>query len=153
MLNTDISPTERAWSAGFFDGEGCTSVHVTYTGQAKSSNPRMSISQVEDGEAILERFQKAVGGLGNRALSNKDGSRMCGKYATKPIRIWYVTGMEKVQTVLGILWPYLHTVKRAQAKTVLAKVIETHLARPERSRKISEMRILSNAARRVAVGA
>ena len=96
---------ELSWAAGLFDGEGSTST-------TKASRWRLQIPQGH--REVLDRFQKAVGGLGH----------IFGPYPPAPGRKlpryqWAAQSFEEAQAVLAMLWFKLGTVKRAQAKAVM----------------------------------
>ena len=57
-----LDKIELAWAAGFFDGEGTTTLHRHK--QNKLGYMRVSVMQFYDPECLY-RFQKAVGGLGH----------------------------------------------------------------------------------------
>lgn len=99
---------ELAWAAGFFDGEGCT-VQRHIKGNVY---PALSVSQVE--RAPLERFQRAVGGLGTIGKAYQYG-RM-----KNSIQHWHVSSFTEVQAVIAMLWGFLCQPKRDQYKRVLA---------------------------------
>ena len=101
--------TEAAWAAGFYDGEGSTSVwrsHTTVT--------TMTISQVD--RRSLDRFLAVVG-----------EGRVNGPYEVhshperQPIFYWKATGA-RAHRAMRIIWPYLGTVKREQYEDVVAEV-------------------------------
>ena len=106
---TDI---ERAWAAGFWDGEGCTTTSIDKRVQLRQPRLRIQMGIAQAGEEVpmvLTRFKDAVGGLGHiRGPYWRTGS-------TKPVYTWAVQGMECCQMVLVLLWPYLSDVKRQQA--------------------------------------
>ncbi len=95
---------ELAWAAGFVDGEGCF-----YSASSKRY-PRLSISQND--KEVLERFQESVG-LG----------KIYGPYPPRPDFEYRLNGLEKVQAVIAMLWPWLSGKKKEQAKKILAAVI------------------------------
>lgn len=97
--------TERAWAAGFFDGEGC----FTYSQFIHKQTGRLRFvmcsqaPQVIEGEAILNRLKNALGGLGIvRYLNNR----------RSPCWRWDCNSLGEIQTVAGIMWPYLGPVKQ-----------------------------------------
>lgn len=105
--------TELAWAAGFFDGEGTTCVSG-YT-------IKLSITQAgEYAVASLTRFSNAVGGLGaiGGPYEHKPGPN--GK-PRKPMYYLNITGFEKVQAVIAMLWKYLGTQKKLQAAEAIKK--------------------------------
>jgi hypothetical protein len=99
---------ELAWAAGFFDGEGCTSLDVQ---RGVFSYARVSIKQVV--RENLERFKAAVGGIGtiSRPYVEVDHA--------SPISRYRVSGTG-ARVVLKLLWPYLGRAKKDQATAVLA---------------------------------
>lgn len=107
---------ELAWAAGFFDGEGSTSLCRK---QGRYPFIRMNISQAgERGRFVLERFQNAVRNCGDvRGPYNHAGStgltRQEGRYS------WDTGRFEHVQAVIAMLWKYLSPVKRLQAASAL----------------------------------
>lgn len=98
--------TERAWAAGFFDGEG----HIRATpSAARATGIRMNIPQKNP--AALERFRDAVGGFGQ--ISRRTTGHYAGKYA---IYVWNLSKMEHVQLAVALLSPYLCQPKRDQIR-------------------------------------
>lgn len=100
---------ELAWAAGFFDGEGSTSV------EKNSASLKTTISQ-NDPE-VLERFLKAV----------DVGSRIYGPYYYGPKKNprWAVQICGKSAIIaVAKLWPYLGSIKRNQALRNLDRVTE-----------------------------
>jgi hypothetical protein len=91
---------ERAWAAGFFDGEGCSGA---YQGKLQ-----VTVGQVD--RQSLYRFQAAVG-VGNISNPQLHQNR-------KPFSQWRAYG-ENGQRALTQLWPYLGNVKRDQALRAL----------------------------------
>lgn len=97
---------ELAWAAGFFDGEGTFGCYKNYKHYVVI---RASIPQ--DDYDPLERFQKAVRGLGTI-----HGSRRSGRLIFE----WKAQSFEEVQAIIALLWKYLCEPKRKQAvKTLL----------------------------------
>lgn len=101
---------ESAWAAGLFDGEGTTSVLAAK--RDKYIYPRMSMAQ-KDPE-VLERFQKVVGGK-------------IYKSGTRDIYNWNLYKYSDVRKALDILWPYLSSIKKAQATKVFERVDHNRL--------------------------
>jgi hypothetical protein len=97
--------TELAWSAGFFDGEGTTS--VLKAKRDKYSYIRMQVTQKN--ADTLERLQTALGGLG-RIYKGK----------TRDIYSWNVYKQEDVLHCLTLLWPFLCRDKKEQAERVMS---------------------------------
>jgi len=107
---------ELAWAAGFYDGEGCTTLkncgkNRSYPGYVRWY-PRVAISQNDD--FVLLRFQDAVGGVGTVRGPRWSPSMK----NSKPRYVFETTGSGAV-AVLQLLWPYLSPQKQEQAKGVL----------------------------------
>lgn len=104
-----MSNTERAWAAGFFDGEGSTVPNRTRNGNLNP--PSISINQASDNDLppeVLERFCRAVGVMG----------KITGPYIQENRKPRYnirYGRLSDVRSVLEALWPYLGSVKREQA--------------------------------------
>jgi hypothetical protein len=100
-----INREELAWAAGFFDGEG-------HASGRKPRGLRLSVSQRD--WQVLERFDKAVLGLGRRGKTVGGGH---------PMFVWRTTNFADGQAVIAMLWRFLSPIKRLQCKTAL---IEFH---------------------------
>jgi hypothetical protein len=107
--NLDHDPiTSRealAWCAGFFDGEGSTYVAAGYG---------VALTIQQNHREPLERFREAIGYPPHVAhiygpYVYKDKT----KYGRYELRI---NGMDRVNAVLDLLWPWLGTAKREQAE-------------------------------------
>lgn len=112
------SETDKAWAAGFFDGEG--SVFVNHIKRSKHkdrvgcpvypcTSPVAAIAHVRP--EPLRRFCLVVGG------------KIRGPYKPKtersnPYYRWEVSGRGSVCRVMSTLWPYLSHPKKEQAKRV-----------------------------------
>lgn len=89
---------ELAWSAGFYDGEGCTS-------RSKNS---CTISIKQNDPEVLLRFQRAMLGVG-MVKGPYEGQGNSKRY-------WLFTaGGSNAQAIIAMLWGFLGTVKREQA--------------------------------------
>lgn len=102
--------TEVAWAAGFFDGEGCVSLHDN----RGYSILTLHVSQTE--LTILERFQHAIGDFGNiygprqhKAIKN----------ISKPSWDWQCSRREHIEIIIDTLRPFLHHTKLTQAQASL----------------------------------
>lgn len=105
--------TERAWAAGFFDGEGCTTAHCGYGGERLQ--PRVRITQNgEQGRRLLHRFRRAVG------VGKVYGPYPPAKNQNLVRNYWGATSLKDVKITLRALWPHLSVVKREQAKRCFA---------------------------------
>jgi hypothetical protein len=101
---------ELAWAAGFFDGEGYSGVAAGGNGN-EYSYFRMQIAQCHP--ECLHRFRAAVGGLGN--VTGPRPPRGPNRQPT----YWWTAGAETARKAIALLWPYLGSVKRAQAQEAL----------------------------------
>jgi len=102
-----LNREQLAWAAGFFEGEGSTSLnrnkHLDGRGYIG-----LSVSQKD--REVLDRFHAAIGGLGNVTESP---ARPASPFT------WCTSRFEHCQAVLAMLWPFMGQVKRAQAQRAL----------------------------------
>lgn len=101
--------TELAWAAGLFDGEGST--YLSYANTHRYSNPiiKVSISQSYSPEVLI-RFQAAV-----------RVGKIYGPFKGKENPYWrYQATCNKAFRMLYLIWPYLSSVKRQQAKKAIS---------------------------------
>jgi hypothetical protein len=99
---------ELAWAAGFWDGEGSTSI-------VKRDNSLVaSISQVDDEVESLHRFQNAVLGIGKIYGPHRQKNMNHRSFFN-----WHAYGGSKVQAVIAMLWPFLGNIKKEQAAKAL----------------------------------
>jgi ssDNA-binding Zn-finger/Zn-ribbon topoisomerase 1 len=103
-----------AWAAGFFDGEGCASFS-----NVRRFHLNFNVRQATDDAAVvpevLIRFRDAVG-LGRIHGPERRPRR------ERPQYVWQAGSFEDCQAVLALLWPWLGTIKRAQAARALKAV-------------------------------
>lgn len=103
-----MTPTDdqRAWAAGFFDGEGCF-----YSG--KGGRSVVTISQVD--REVLDRFHAIVqcGNVYGPQFAKKNQNQ-------KPFYAWRCSSRADFDHVVYLLWPWLGTVKRKDAERVAA---------------------------------
>jgi hypothetical protein len=105
-----MNETELAWAAGFFDGEGSTTIHKRC--KERNRTPRPVISIVHNTREQLDRFCAAI-----------DDGKVYGPYDRKkpnhsPYYHLLVTGYYRVKPALDKLWPYLSIHKKQQAEKV-----------------------------------
>ena len=105
MIN--LNREELAWAAGFFDGEGHTHLSNGY-------QLTIAISQSSSNRAVLERFRNAIGGFGR---INKGGVNH--RYKQKPLERFCTSSPEIVQAIIAMLWKWLDSAKRNQARCAL----------------------------------
>jgi hypothetical protein len=101
---TAISETDKAYAAGFFDGEGCVDIRyrTTHGGKYERFELRIHIPQIAVG--VLEWMKEKFGGS-----VDAHGGPKCSR--------WLMTGPEAAG-FLETVMPYLN-VKRQQAETAL----------------------------------
>jgi hypothetical protein len=101
---------DLAWAGGLYDGEGCLS--------STKGRPRylvLTVTQaggVDRAPEVLQRFRQAVCGIG--FIDGPDLTE-----AWKPRWRYRVSGILVVELILSMLWPWLGSVKRQQATTLL----------------------------------
>ena len=125
--------TERAWAAGFFDGEGSVGFSPYSSGGRKYHRPSVQVSQ--NHRAPLDRFQAAVGGIG----------KVYGPYgpyknqaSTNPFWKYHATGRTVTAAIFDALGPFLDSVKYAGFEDALAGKSLTRTERdPETGRFVS----------------
>lgn len=105
-----------AWAAGFFDGEGCFwhGVRKSKGSEYRSTETRMTQADPE----VLERFRDALG------LGKVYGPYSYGKKRPnwRPQWQYLAHGFHQTQAIIAMLWPWLGSVKREQARDVLRQV-------------------------------
>lgn len=97
--------TELAWAAGFFDGEGSTSLARSRDG--RTITVRMVLNQTRP--EPLQRFQRAVGAGKCFGPHRKDKNPR-----HSPQWFWQAQSRADVAQVIECLWPYLSLPKREQ---------------------------------------
>lgn len=105
--------TERAWAAGFFDGEGCISVqHDRRPGR----RPRLYLSIEQVDPRPLERFNVAVGF--DRPITRRPGRRAPDRQVIHRITMGHASALRTI----GILWPWLSEPKREQFQRAVDEI-------------------------------
>ena len=92
------SETDRAWAAGFYDGEGCTSLAGKSKGRYVYTCLRVNQKDIRP----LQRFADVVG-VGNISLPPSQ----------RGVHAWKVSGV-RADEAIDVLWPYLSLPKREQ---------------------------------------
>ncbi len=112
-----------AWAAGFFDGEGTTFAHAD---KRRLNYRQLDVSVPQAGRGgvpeVLLKFQRAMLGMGMIYLDRH------GLYK------WRAGGRVGAELSLALMWPFLRTVKRAQALDAMDRV-EHQYATGVRSRR------------------
>jgi len=109
--------TEIAWAAGFFDGEGCTTIR-----KLKNNRVGIALTVTQKHPELLYRFQKAVG-----------QGEVYGPYANGVCQ-FVVQTEESVHNVLDALWPYLGERKRRQANRAIERFNQNPEIAPKKIR-------------------
>jgi len=116
---------DLAWAAGFFDGEGSTELckRNSKNGYIQKTL-RMEIGQVADNKEVLYRFKSCVREIGKiydpYQPKNKNN---------RPTMKWSISSFKDCQTVIAMLWPWLSSTKRIQAKQAITECVE-HFRKP-----------------------
>lgn len=113
LIKRRIIETELAWAAGFFDGEGCTSVKRS----KDRKNIQLLVQVAQTDKRPLERFVKAVG-FGN----------ITGPYQQKNLK-WtphfkVAYNSDRGEKLLNLLWDFLSDPKKEQAIKVRTQIRE-----------------------------
>lgn len=132
-----IDREQLAWAAGFLDGEGGFYLSTNTDKYKKWTYYQVCSTVVQSGPEIphpLARFHQAVG-IG----------KILGPYPPKgmghkPQWNWRITGFEKVQAVVALLWTWLSEPKREQARRALAGCVEHPNAGPKARAKANRRR-------------
>lgn len=105
-----MSATERAWSAGFFSGEGCTSVshRKPHDGRCARTQLLMVVTQCGDeAPELLERFRCAVGtGAIAGPFRTTNGHLLAYR--------WQTGSITSALHCARLLWPWLSRTKKQQ---------------------------------------
>jgi hypothetical protein len=100
---------ELAWAAGFWDGEGCTTLlRKKRKDGTENISVRLSIGQKD--VRALERFRRAIG-----------TERQIGPVQQSGVSYLHINAQAEARRVLDLLWPYLGEAKREQAERRLAE--------------------------------
>lgn len=121
---------ERAWAAGFFDGEGNT----CFVSQGRNRKLVVQVAQTD--RRTLDRFRAAVGDLGT----------VYGPYDRKEANhspVWRFDARSSVysQQILALLWDYLSEVKREQATRAIQSWREYYEANPNMARGVDGRKV------------
>ena len=122
---------ERGWAAGFFDGEGSTSVRerggvscsIEQTISGEKQSPLRDTSNSVKGLLNLERFHRIVGGAGR--IKKRKHRRRGAEQATCQ---WIATSQESVNAVAKVIGPFLGPEKQRQFSRALIRSVQTALA-------------------------
>jgi hypothetical protein len=107
---------DLAWAAGLFDGEGSVGAFMNNRPGSYCTCPRASISQKNI--EVLDKFKQTVG-LGKIYNFKARKTSSAGF-------LYVLQGIEGVQALTAMLWPWLGSLKKAQFKKSLLSYKETH---------------------------
>lgn len=110
VCGKELDTHEIAWAAGFFDGEGWTSLVVQnrkFGGKTRSLC--VGVSQHLNNRYVVDRFNASIGGLG-KIYEYEKFNLKCSNF-------------HHVQFVLALLWKYLSPAKKQQARAVLIRYL------------------------------
>jgi hypothetical protein len=98
-------PERLAWAGGFFDGEGC------FSRCGDGLNARITHTD----PVLLDQFRSTVtiGKIYGPYAPHKTS------FGKKPQYVFTVSGFERVQALLAMLWPNLGSAKRTKAMSLL----------------------------------
>lgn len=111
MSLTSLNRERLASAAGLFNGDG--SINVSKPQKGKQGQLTLEVSQRRDPE-VLYHFKLAVLGLGG----------VYGPYGKYDDYLFTSRNFEEVQAIVAMLWPWLSSVKRAQASAALKTMKE-----------------------------
>ena len=114
-----LNREELAWAAGLFDGEGNVGVFKAYDRKTFEAK-RIMLSMAQTDPQVLERFQRAVFGLG----SINGPYNWKSPFKAKSRWVFRAGSFEHVQAIIAALWVFLSPVKLAQAKKALVDYAE-----------------------------
>ena len=99
---------ELAWAAGFFDGEG----HVRCRRSNTTKQLILQVNQV--GRETLDRLRQTVG------FGTVDGPYQNGTQVNRsPHYKYWVCNFEHVQAAIALMWPWLSSPKKSDARQAL----------------------------------
>jgi len=107
-----LSETEKAYLAGFFDGDGCVSISCSTPKHAATARHQLQVILVQCNREFLERWMHKTG------LGQVYEHRWPNHKARKIAYHWRMTG-HQAAVLLEILLPYLD-IKKREAKVALA---------------------------------
>ena len=114
--HAECSPTDEiAWAAGLWDGEGWVGplAHRSHAGYfVVEAEVKQSGSELPE---VLTRFHRIVG-------AGRVYGPILQKHGWRDVYRWRTGGIDNVERVVRILWPWLGEIKREQARRALAVV-------------------------------
>lgn len=120
MTNGIISTEDLAWCAGFFDGEGSTTISKV-TGKYYY---HFYLKVPQKNPLLLYKFQSIVGGYGKIYLDAK-----------RQLYQLEVGRFEHIQLIICLMWKWLSSIKKEQYKRALLLRLSTGRNPPRFDRK------------------
>ena len=116
---TTGGPTDVAWAAGFFDGEGTVGINRLNPTRAPYRGVEMEIPQSSDDGVpkVLLRFKEVVG---RGSITGPHEPR--NPWSQLPSYRWRLGGHLNVEATAGLLWPWLSAVRRIRIEWALGEV-------------------------------
>ena len=106
-----LTETERAYLAGFFDGDGCINISISKSKNAATVNHQLHVIFAQCNEAFLEEWMHKT------ALGKIYKHRWPNHKARKIMYHWRMSSRQ-AEKMLNLLLPYLQ-IKRQQAEVAL----------------------------------
>lgn len=115
-----VNARELAWAAGLFEGEGCVGLYTPKprAGDRPRGAAQLRLFMATTDLDTLERFHKAIGGLGNRCGTQQQ------KAHYKVCYRWNCYKFEHCQAIIAMLWFGLGERRRARCAEVLTAYME-----------------------------
>ncbi len=110
---SSMNDTDRAWAAGFWDGEGCVSLTHRAYGYSSNPIPRIVLQIAQVDRRVLDKFQRIMG-YGNVLGPYKPKTKN-----SSPYYVWRVEGNKNLQPIFELLAPYLSEAKTEQMQRAL----------------------------------
>ena len=136
MASAITSREDIAWAGGLFEGEG--SFYIVRWKDGSHSPRAVAKVSMTDLDSV-ERFARSVG-IG-KARGPYGDKRTANR---KPLYTWEVTGLEKVQAVVAMLWPFLGERRKATARVVLGLDESRSASVAQRARRQRERTVINN---------
>ena len=115
---SDVDRYERAWAAGFFDGEGWAGAAAQRDRETRQPHARVNQAGVDGVPETLLRFQRALGGLGRIGGPDLVAGR-------RPIYRWEISSRSDVHTLFELVAPWLGSVKLDQLAIALGEAAQS----------------------------
>lgn len=107
-MKIEMLETDKAWLAGFFDGEGCISVRKQISGQRYNPTYSISITVTNTSKLVMDYLVKLCGSYYKTEL------RKAGRVGNRKDCYYWQICSEKAKMLLEIILPYL-VLKKEQA--------------------------------------